>query len=78
MCFVIVTLGGSTIYVCNRCFIDALAKGYWSMKEDNLLMEVVKEFVGDHYLDLDKSVSRWPEIAERMPGRDKEQCYTHW
>lgn len=78
MCFVIVMLGGSTVYVCNGCVIVALAKGYWSMKEDNLLTEVVKEFVGDHYLDLDKSVSSWSEIAERMPGRDKDQCYAHW
>ncbi|KAI0227159.1 hypothetical protein LSAT2_022372 [Lamellibrachia satsuma] len=72
---------GTTVRVVQRRWTSMqkpVTKGYWSMKEDNLLTEVVKEFVGDHYLDLDKSVSSWSEIAERMPGRDKDQCYAHW
>ena len=69
------------IYSCTSnyiIFVGCPEKGVWSDTEDEQLTEAVRETAGDRYLELDHPQINWPKIAEKVPRRNTDQCYSHW
>ena len=59
-------------------FVGCPEKGVWSDSEDEVLTEAVRDTAGDRYLELDHPQISWPKIAEKVPRRNADQCYSHW